>query len=152
MTTNMGSSQVKNLGFRSSDVRSAYETLKQNIIAETKNNFRIEFINRLSGIVVFKPLIREDMDQIFRLMVHNIEDRLAEQGLSLKISNDLRDRIIAESDFEQYGARSLGRIIERDIEDFLAQALLKDSYKKGTCLAVSLNKKNELTLKPHASH
>jgi ATP-dependent Clp protease ATP-binding subunit ClpC len=151
MTTNMGSSQLKNLGFRSSDVQSAYETLKQNVIAEVKNNFRVEFINRLSGIVVFKPLIRSDMDEIFGLMVHNIEDRLAEQGLTLEISSEIRDRIIEESDFEQYGARSLGRIIERDIEDFLAQALLAESHEKGTRLVLSLNKKHEMTLKAHAS-
>lgn len=151
MTTNMGSSQVSNLGFRSNDANNAYETLKQNIIAEVKKNFRIEFINRLSGIVVFKPLIREDMDKIFKLMIHNIDDRLAEQGLKVQIGEGIKDRILAESDFEQYGARSLGRLIERDIEDFLAQALLKGSYKAGTRLLVNVNKKNEITLKTHAA-
>ncbi len=151
MTTNMGSSQLKNLGFRSSDTSSAYETMKQNVVAEIKNHFRIEFINRLSGIVVFKPLIQEDMLEIFNLMIHNIEDRLAEQSLSLEISPSLKTKIITESDFEQFGARSLGRIIERDIEDFLAQALLTNTPKKGTRLVLGLNKHKEMILKSHAS-
>ena len=151
MTTNMGSSQTKNLGFHSSSILSAYDVLKQNVIAEVKNNFRIEFINRLSGIVVFKPLVENDMSAIFSLMLRNIDERLAEQGLTLEISQSIIDNILSESDYAQFGARSLGRLIERDIEDFLAQALLKDSFPKGTRILLSLNKKHEIIIKTHAS-
>ena len=146
MTTNIGSSSLKGMGFASSDKSLNYESLKQNVQAEIKKSFRIEFINRLSGIVVFKPLLQSSMYQIFGLMTQNIKDRLKEQGITITISKELEDQLINQSEFEEYGARSLGRIIEKEIEDSIANQVLSSKVRSGSKITMKLSKKNTVSL------
>lgn len=144
MTTNIGT-KFSGLGFTSDSKDLDYERLKSNVHAEVKKNFKAEFINRLNGIIVFKPLNKRNMKDVFKLLIKNIKDRLVERDLSLKITPNVVDYLIDISNYEEYGARSLGRIIESKIEDYLATELLKQKIATGKILKISLSK-NDLVL------
>ena len=146
LTSNIGSSSLKGMGFATSDKSLNYESLKMNVNAEIKKSFRIEFINRLSGIIVFKPLLIGNMHKIFDLMTQNIRDRLKEQGMSISISKALENELIEQSEFDEYGARSLGRIIEKEIEDTIANKVLTKKVKKGSNIQMKLSKDHTTTL------
>ncbi|MDD5455993.1 MAG: AAA family ATPase [Candidatus Margulisbacteria bacterium] len=146
MTTNIGSSESKGIGFSPNDEKLNYESFKQNVQAEIKKNFRIEFLNRLSGVIVFKPLTKESMSRIFSLLLQNIKDRLKEKNYEIKISKKVEDYLIEQSNYKEYGARSLSRIIEKEIEDFIANKLLAGDIAKNTEFSLQLTKNNLITV------
>ncbi len=146
MTTNMGSSELKRMGFNSGREDFQYENLKLNVESEIKNNFKVEFVNRLSAIIVFKPLSTESMHKIFKLMISNIIDRLREQNIELIIHKSVENYVIDQSNYAQYGARSLGRIIEKEIEDFIANELLKNTFFSGGEIKLKMDKNGNVSL------
>ncbi|MDD4527730.1 MAG: AAA family ATPase [Candidatus Margulisbacteria bacterium] len=144
MTTNMGSDQVKAYGFNKGGSQSDYETLKANVQSEIKKNFKVEFINRLNGVIVFKPLGFESMSKIFDLLIQNIIERLQEKNIKIKISKSVKEKLIKESEYDEFGARSLGRIIEKSIEDPLAHKLLKKEIKGDQTVSLKLSSHGEI--------
>ncbi len=145
MTTNMGSDQVKAYGFNKGGSVSDYETLKSNVQSEIKKNFKVEFINRINGVVVFKPLGFDSMLKIFELLTKNIVSRLEEKGIVIKISKSVKEKLIADAQYDEFGARSLSRIIEKNIEDPLAQRLLKKEIKFDQTVSLKLSSQGEIT-------
>jgi len=146
MTTNMGTSQMNSLGFMSNDGVISYDKLKQDVQAEIKKNFRVEFLNRLSGIIIFKPLTMTGLEKIFGLLLQNIKNRLSEQKIIIQVSKGVQDFLLQQSDFNQYGARALSRLIEKYIEDFLANELLKRGIEGPARLQLKLDKKKTIQL------
>ncbi len=145
MTTNMGSDQARAYGFNSGNDKSNYETLKSNVQSEIKKNFKVEFINRINGVVVFKPLTLESMSKIFDLLTENIIKRLDEKNIVIKISKGVKEKLINDSEYEEFGARSLGRIIEKSIEDPLAHKLLRKEIKGDQTVSLKLSSQGEIT-------
>ncbi|MEK6558298.1 MAG: AAA family ATPase, partial [Candidatus Margulisiibacteriota bacterium] len=147
ITTNVGSNFIKSMGFISNSDAQSYETLKQNVESEIKQNFRVEFLNRLSGVIVFKSLGLDSMHQIFRLMVQNIKDRLKEKHIDLSITKAVEDHLIDQSNYKEFGARSLGRLIEKEIEDLLAGELLSHRIENSANLSLQLSKSGQIAVK-----
>lgn len=144
MTTNMGSDQVKSYGFNSGKSASNYETLKNNVQSEIKKNFKVEFINRLNGTIVFKQLGFDSMTKIFDILTKNIVQRLEEKRIEIKISKGVKEKLINDAKYDEFGARSLGRIIEKDIEDPLANKLLRKEIKHGQNVHLKLSSQGKI--------
>lgn len=123
-TGNIGTKELGlgKIGFGGHDLdQSQIEAITKKAL---KNTFSPEFINRLSKTIVFNKLTDDDLKKICVLEIKKLEDRMKSQGFSLKVSMDVVDKIVADSD-KIYGARDLQRNIVKNIEEPICDALIK---------------------------
>ena len=145
MTSNIGARMItdkKNLGFRNSseeDSAKEYENTKKDVMAELKKEFRPEFINRIDEVIVFHKLNDEEIKQIIELMLKQVENRLKEQKIIVKIDESVKELIAKQGFNKSFGARPLRRTIQNLVEDNLAEAIL-DTNKKRYTLTVEENR------------
>jgi ATP-dependent Clp protease ATP-binding subunit ClpC len=126
MTSNVGAQHFKggSVGFRNADDSQDFENIKSKLIGELDKEFRPEFINRLDRTIVFRSLIREDIEKIVRVELKNVKKRLEEKSINLSFTEPAYDFIIEKGYDKDFGARPLRRAIERYIEDELSELLL----------------------------
>ena len=130
MTSNIGARLItdkKNLGFGNSateDTLKEYENTKKDVMAELKKEFRPEFINRIDEVIVFHKLNDEEIKQIIDLMLKQVENRLKEQNINVKIDESVKELIAKQGINKSFGARPLRRTIQNLVEDNLAEAIL----------------------------
>ncbi|HSQ90396.1 ATP-dependent Clp protease ATP-binding subunit [Romboutsia sp.] len=146
MTSNVGATTInkqKILGFSISkdeeqEAKTNYEKMKNNIMAELKQKFRPEFLNRIDDIIVFHSLVESHITQIVRLMTRDVIQRLKEMNINLEISEEAI-KLILKSGFDlEYGARPLKRAIQKELEDQLSEAILRGDVKKGSSVIAEL--------------
>ncbi len=128
MTSNIGASVIKNqasLGFKKTSADRTYEEMKKELLEEVEKNFRPEFLNRLDEIIVFQSLDRDDLREIIDIELSHVADRMRAQGLELQLADAARDFLIEKGYNPEYGARPLRRAIEQQLEDPLAEELLR---------------------------
>ena len=134
MTSNVGASMITNtqkLGFSVSgdDKKDRYEKLKETVNEELKKAFRPEFLNRVDDIIVFAHLSQEEIRQIVELMLKDLFKRLSERDLTIEVTDAAKDYLAKEGYSETYGARPLRRVIQKKVEDVLAEEILSGNYK-----------------------
>merc|ERR1719398_449053 len=145
MTSNVGSSVIEKggggLGFQLNDDAedTSYQRIKTLVNEELKNYFRPEFLNRLDEIIVFRQLTKMEVGEIAGLMLKDIFGRMQEKGMTLEVTDRMRDRIIDEGYNPSYGARPLRRAIMRLLEDSLAERLLEGDIKEGDSVIVDVD-------------
>jgi ATP-dependent Clp protease ATP-binding subunit ClpB len=100
------------------------EGAREQVMTAVRRHFRPEFLNRLSDIVVFSPLTREDLRSIVTLQLARIGERLQERRIELKLGDKALDRILKEAYEPQFGARPLKRYLERHVSDQLSRKLI----------------------------
>src|SRR5262249_28349989 len=105
-----------------------YQEMKANLKGEMEKNFRPEFLNRLDDIIVFRGLSDEDLKQIIDIEMAKVSKRLAEKGLTLVLTEEAKMFIIGKGSNKEYGARPLRRAIEQNLEDPLAEDLLRGVF------------------------
>ncbi|HQO68830.1 MAG TPA: ATP-dependent chaperone ClpB [Clostridia bacterium] len=111
-----------------------------------KQQFRPEFLNRLDEIVFYKPLSRTEIMSIVGLMIKNLENRLKEKKLNIKISESAKEYIVDQGFDSIYGARPLKRYIQSHVETLIARMILSQDLEPDTMLYVDYDD-NELTVK-----
>ena len=115
-------------------------------ILQEKGVFRPELLNRFDGIIVFKPLGKEEVLQIVGLMLDDLSRKLLEKDISVNFDEKITEKIAKEGFDEQFGARPLARFIQNNIEDLLAQKMLKEEIRRGNKVFVSANDANIITV------
>jgi ATP-dependent Clp protease ATP-binding subunit ClpC len=110
------------------DAKKDYKDMKNIIMEEVKRSFNPEFINRIDGIIVFHPLTIDEMKQILDLLLPKVTARLSDQGIELIISAKAKDHLVEIGFDPKYGARPLQRVLQRSIEDPIAEAILSKKY------------------------
>ncbi|MDR3143415.1 MAG: ATP-dependent Clp protease ATP-binding subunit [Puniceicoccales bacterium] len=144
MTSNVGAELFQkngSLGFPSSGHREFgdFEATKARVLEEVKKAFRPEFLNRLSEIIVFRPLSRSALEAIVRLELAALNRRLEARRISIRLSQEMQDFLIQKGYDPKYGARPLRRAIERHVEDPLAEAFLQGSLREDMSVQVALD-------------
>ncbi|EZH83601.1 protein disaggregation chaperone [Ectopseudomonas composti] len=124
MTSNLGSAQIQELVGDKEAQRAA-------VMDAVSSHFRPEFINRIDEVVVFEPLGREQIAGIAEIQLGRLRGRLAERELSLELTPEALDKLIAVGYDPVYGARPLKRAIQRWIENPLAQQILAGEFAPG---------------------
>lgn len=127
MTSNLGSSQIQELVGDPDAQRAA-------VMDAVSNHFRPEFINRIDEVVVFDPLARDQIAGIAKIQLGRLQQRLAERELSLELSDEAMDKLVAVGYDPVYGARPLKRAIQRWIENPLAQNILSGAFEAGSVI------------------
>ncbi|MBD5486059.1 MAG: ATP-dependent Clp protease ATP-binding subunit [Lachnospiraceae bacterium] len=153
MTSNAGAQRIidpKNLGFGAQTTKEQdYDKMKSGVMEEVKRLFKPEFINRIDEIMVFHPLQREDMKKIVTLLAQNLVKRCREQmEIELVITPSVKDWLIEKHMDAKMGARPMKRAIQSEIEDALAEEILRGSVKQGDRVSAGLkNKKIVFTVR-----
>ncbi|HZD52376.1 MAG TPA: ATP-dependent chaperone ClpB [Woeseiaceae bacterium] len=133
MTSNLGSQMIQEMAREQN-----YEAMKSAVMEIVSQHFRPEFINRVDDVVVFHPLGREHIRRIVDIQLGYLHDRLADREMTLMLSDAARDRL-AEAGFDPvYGARPLKRAIQQQVENPLAQEILKGRFKPGDTIEVGV--------------
>ncbi|ANZ64160.1 ATP-dependent Clp protease ATP-binding subunit ClpC [Secundilactobacillus paracollinoides] len=134
MTSNLGATTLrdeKTVGFAAEDKSEDYNAMAATIRETLKQAFRPEFLNRIDEIVIFHSLKKAELHQIVKLMAKQVVNRIAEQGIRVKITPAAID-VIANAGFDpEYGARPIRRALQTEIEDRLSESLLSGEIKAG---------------------
>ena len=141
MTSNIGSSYllegIDSNGFISDSSRNM-------VLQELKNNFRPEFINRLDEIILFKPLTKNNISGIIDILIDELNKRVADREISIKLSSDAKN-FITENGYDPiYGARPLKRYLQKNIETMVAKLILSDTLKPRDTVIINVAD-NQLT-------
>ena len=145
MTSNAGAQAIiepKRLGFgNKEDEQQDHQKMKDSVMEEVKRIFKPEFLNRIDETIVFRALNKEDMKQIVTIMVKELQKRCKEQlNMELNVTSAAKTYIVEKAFDRKYGARPLKRKIQDEIEDKLAEEMIKGSLRPGDKVTVSVKK------------
>jgi ATP-dependent Clp protease ATP-binding subunit ClpC len=157
LTSNIGSKVIEKgaesaeggIGFDSldeNDNNAGYKKMASAVQEELKTYFRPEFLNRLDEIIVFQQLTQNDVRNIADIMLGQLCKRVNEQGYTLKIADNVREKLAKDGFNPIYGARPLRRVIMSALEDRLANLFLSESDMVGSSVSVELDGNNEIAI------
>ncbi len=137
LTSNIGAEEIskdKVLGFgkkgtkgRSDDaIDKAYSSMENMLLDELKKELRPELLNRLDDTVIFRSLTRRDARKIVRLLLKDLNERLKEENIKVKLDTKVVTYVVKEAFSEEYGARPLRRYLQDTVENVLADYILKN--------------------------
>jgi len=146
MTSNVGASLIQTtskLGFSvaENESKDKYEHLKDTVMEEMKKAFKPEFLNRIDDIIVFAHLSKPEIRQIVDLMLNDLFKRIEAKSFKIEVPDDVKDFLADEGYSEAYGARPLRRLIQKKIEDVLAEEILSNKYGEGDILVLKVEDK-----------
>jgi ATP-dependent Clp protease ATP-binding subunit ClpB len=142
MTSNIGSQRLLEGLTEEGEID---KEARQAVMAEMRRHFRPEFLNRVDDIVLFKPLTREEIQQIVDLLIADLNQRLAERSIRLQLRAAARE-LIARAGFDPvYGARPLKRYLQHELETRIGRALVAGEIGDGSNLEVDVEN-GELTV------
>ncbi len=151
MTSNIGTNEAskrRELGFSENENYDEKQDEKINEIymEALRRKLKPEFINRIDVICIFHPLNEDDLTKIATILVSNINKRLLNQGLEIKMTARALDYIVKKGTNLMYGARPLKRFIQQEVEDRIAEKILLGQLEsKGVVIIDAIN--NELTFR-----
>ncbi len=129
LTSNVGSRWIKELGV---------EQARQQVMAELDQAFRPEFLNRIDAVILFRSLSRDDLAQIVDIQVRHLQTLLAERHITVTLTDAARS-YLADAGYDPvYGARPLKRVIQRELQDPLALAVLEGRFGEGAQIRVDM--------------
>lgn len=145
MTSNAGASRIvdpKNLGFATKTTEQQdYQRMKNGVMEEVKRLFKPEFINRIDEIMVFHPLNKTELREIVTLLSANLIKRCDRQmGITLSVSQTLKNHLVEKYCDVKMGARPLKRAIQTVIEDPLAEEILQGRIRQGDHILATIHK------------
>ena len=139
MTSNIGTTfKNKSLGFSSNED----EKESQRVNEALKENFKPEFLNRVDEIVIFNRLSKQNLRDIVDILINDLQNVVKDKGIKIGISDEVKDFIVEKGYDEKYGARPLRRVIQKYIEDEIADIFITSDITKINMLTLQLlNKK-----------
>jgi len=141
MTSNVGARDVakgKALGFGKPDTRNEFERMAEKVKEEINKVFNPEFLNRLDDVIVFHALTREHISQIVSILARDVQKRLGEEELTLRLTQAATDFLVDHGYDEHFGARPLKRAIQKYVEDPLSEKILVGDFAKGDEIEVDV--------------
>ncbi len=132
MTSNLGARMIVQggaMGFEKKFGMIDFEQMRKNVMDQVKRTFNPEFLNRLDEIIVYRPLDKKDVERILELQVKEVNEKLEEWGIKVKLHKSFVDWIIEKEYKPEFGARSLKRALQKHVEDLLAEELIRGTLK-----------------------
>ena len=135
MTSNLGSMHLLEGIDENGEIRPEAE---EAVMEELKGNFRPEFLNRLDEIIMFKPLTKDNIGNIIKLLMEDLNKRLADRELKVKLTKAAEDYITEKGYDPVYGARPLKRFLQKYVETLAAKLILADKVREGDTILIDL--------------
>ncbi|NMC66684.1 MAG: ATP-dependent Clp protease ATP-binding subunit [Spirochaetales bacterium] len=149
MTSNIGSKDILQYRTPGFDINPQeeldFEDIKKKVLYQVQKSFNPEFLNRIDELIVFHPLTVENLYQIIDLMIAEVNESLKDHSLFITVDQSAKDFLIKKGFDKKYGARPLRRVIQRDIEDKIAQMMLDQQIKENDLIEISINESENLT-------
>ncbi len=142
MTSNVGAKDItknRTLGFGSAAAAADFDRMADKVKEELQHAFNPEFLNRLDDVIVFHPLSREHIGSIVAILLKDVQKRLGEEELTLKLTDAATDFLVKHGYDQSYGARPLKRAIQRWIEDPLSERILLAEFSRGDEIEVDVS-------------
>jgi ATP-dependent Clp protease ATP-binding subunit ClpC len=139
MTSNLGTALIgkrTSPGFLSASAEDTYERMKDRVLDELKRAFRPEFLNRIDEVIVFHSLSEDHIRDIVQLMMERVNGQLEERAIRVSLSPEAVNFLIEKGFDATYGARQLRRIIQKHIEDPLAESIIAGRIQDGVPIEV----------------
>jgi ATP-dependent Clp protease ATP-binding subunit ClpB len=140
MTSNMGSHIIQEnfAELEGKNIDMVVDSTREQVMELLKQTLRPEFLNRVDDVIMFRPLMRDEIKGIIRIQLENLQKQLAEQDIELKFS-DYALSYLAERGFDpQYGARPLKRVIQKDIINMLSRKIIAGEVDKSKPLMIDV--------------
>ncbi|HXY30132.1 MAG TPA: ATP-dependent Clp protease ATP-binding subunit [Gemmatimonadaceae bacterium] len=142
MTSNVGARDItksKGLGFTAPDMKENFDRIQEKVKEEIQRVFNPEFLNRLDDVIVFHPLSKEHIAQIVAILLRDVQRRLTDEEITLKLTDAATDFLSTHGYDESFGARPLKRAIQKFIEDPLSEKILIGDFAKGEEVEVDVS-------------
>ena len=149
-TSNVGSELIQENLTKKGKEKKPYDKLKDALMEVLRLRFRPEFLNRIDDIIVFHSLDKKQIRQIVELQLERVRRVAHGQGIVLEFQDSLIDYLANRGYAPEYGARELLRLIKSELENKLAQEMLKGSLSEGSAVIVSYDSKKGVLFKPAA--
>lgn len=123
LTSNIGAdimSKKRGIGFRQGDE----EFRKEEVLNEVKKYLRPELLNRIDDICIFNRLSKEDINEIFENKFYELKEVMEKRNIFIEVTEKLKEYIIDKSNYFQYGARTIRREIEQNVEDKIVEGMI----------------------------
>jgi ATP-dependent Clp protease ATP-binding subunit ClpC len=134
MTSNVGARDItkgRGLGFSAPDDGENFGRIQEKVKEEIQKVFNPEFLNRLDDVIVFHPLTKQHISEIVGILLKDVQRRLSEEEITLKLSAAGTDFLSTKGFDEHFGARPLKRAIQKYVEDPLSDKILTSDFSKG---------------------
>ncbi|HEC98570.1 MAG TPA: ATP-dependent Clp protease ATP-binding subunit [Nitrospirae bacterium] len=141
MTSNLGARIIEKatpLGFQRNSADDVYTKIKDNVLNELKKTFNPEFLNRVDEIVVFHPLDKIHLYSIIDLLIDETNKQLVEQEIVLEVTSKVKEWLVDKYYQPVYGARPMRRAVQKEIEDYLSEEMLKGRFEGANKVVVVL--------------
>jgi ATP-dependent Clp protease ATP-binding subunit ClpB len=139
-TSNAGADKIFAMVEAGKNPKDAQEEIIADIVS--KGLFKPELINRFDATIIYKPLENSDLQQIAKIMLEKLSDRMKEKGLTLQISDELINYVVKNGANKEFGARPMNRFIQDNVEGNIANLILKDEAVSGKTITFSVNGDN----------
>ena len=137
MTSNLGSPIIQEYFMDGHTDKSSHQAMEDKVMAELKRHFRPEFLNRVDDVIIFQSLDESELARIVDIQLGRLEQRLAQQNLTLDVNADAKKLLASEGYDPQFGARPLKRAIQEHLLDPLATKLLAGEFKPNDKIKVT---------------
>lgn len=134
MTSNLGADMIRRsteVGFGAGEGMLDYKKMQETIESAVRKHFKPEFINRLDGVIIFRPLDKTHLMQVIELEIQKVRTRLARKNIILTLDEKAKEFLVNRGFQPEMGARPLRRVIEQHLEDPLAEKLLTNPNMSG---------------------
>ena len=130
MTSNIGGADIAAAGGEITD------ELKNDVMAQLKSRFRPEFLNRIDEIITFRALSKDNISGIVDLLMADLNSRLADREISIKLTESAKQHIIDQGYDQVYGARPLKRYLQKNVETLVAKMILAGSVSTQSAIVI----------------
>jgi len=135
MTSNIGQKEIVQqgaIGFMAREDREAtYEKMKDTVLADMKKDFRPEFLNRIDEIIVFHALTENELKEIAKIIISDMQKQVLQREMKLDISEAVKEKVIKDGYDPKFGARPLRRAVQQLLENPLSNEIIAGKFKEG---------------------
>lgn len=131
MTSNLGARVIEKatpLGFHRDKSKDVYSKIKESVLNELKKTFNPEFLNRVDEMVVFHLLSKTHLFSIIDLLIKETNKQLVEHELIIELTDEVKDWLVEKYYKPTYGARPMKRAVQKEIEDYLSEEMLRGKF------------------------
>ncbi|WP_157151769.1 ATP-dependent Clp protease ATP-binding subunit [Brachyspira sp. SAP_772] len=142
ITSNLGARDIvkgTSLGFNAIGSEKDINDMKNFAMEELKQNFNPEFLNRIDDIIVFHTLTKEDLKDIIEIMLRELNEAIKDRNIFISLTDEAKNYIIDKGFDKKYGARSLRRAIQKEVEDYISTEILFGHIEEGDNVNVDSN-------------